>query len=79
MGKLKVSAAGSVFRSGRLVLRSFREVIRKKNPLAEIHPTGAPLSLGAAILALESLEIEIDDRLIENVDGSLSRIGAARY
>ena len=74
----KVSAAGAVFRSGRLVLRSFREVIRQKNPSAEILPACAPLSMGAAILALEALQIEVDDRLIERVDGSLARIGASR-
>ncbi len=76
--KFKISGAGVVFRSGRLVLRSFREVIRQKHPLAEILPACAPLALGAAMLALESLQIEIDDRIIERVDGTLPRIGATR-
>ncbi|HZO87860.1 MAG TPA: BadF/BadG/BcrA/BcrD ATPase family protein [Chthonomonadaceae bacterium] len=73
-----VGTVGGVFRSGRLVLRSFREVVQRVAPQAAIVPARVPAAVGAALLALEAIGVPADDGVLTKVEFSLPRLGAIK-
>ncbi len=73
-----VGAVGEVFLAGRAVLRSFREQVRKSAPNATIAATHLPFAIGAGLIGLEEIGVELDDPLCRNVGLGLTRLSAAR-
>ncbi len=73
-----VGTVGGVFRAGRLVLRTFREVVKRVAPEATILPSRVPASVGAVLMALEELNVCVDDRLLRKVEMSLPRLGTVK-
>jgi N-acetylglucosamine kinase-like BadF-type ATPase len=61
-GQPTVGTAGEVFQ-GRLVLRSFREVVQRTAAGAVITSPKVPLAVGAAALALEALGVELTEEV----------------
>jgi len=68
-----VGTVGSVFRTGRLVLRAFRETVLKSTPSCRIIGPQAPSCVGAAISALEEIGVEIDEDTVCTIVNSLPR------
>jgi len=73
-----VGAVGEVFLAGRAVLRSFREQVRKSAPDAVIAARHLPYAVGAGLIGLEEIGVELDDPLCRNVGLGLTRLTAAR-
>jgi N-acetylglucosamine kinase-like BadF-type ATPase len=77
-GPVTVGTVGGVFRSGRLVLRTFREVVKRAAPEATITPACVPSAVGAVLMALEEIGVPIEDRLLARIKESLPRIGPVK-
>jgi N-acetylglucosamine kinase-like BadF-type ATPase len=73
-----VGTVGSVFRSGRLVLKSFRETVHKAVPHCKIVGQQAPVCVGAAISALEEIGVEMQENMVNAMRASLPRLSAVR-
>ncbi len=73
-----VGTVGSVFRSGRLVLKSFRETVHKAAPHCKIVGQQAPVCVGAAISALEEIGVEMQETMVNTMRASLPRLSAVR-
>lgn len=70
-----VGTVGGVFRSGRFVLRSFREAVKRVAPFATIVPGAVPPAVGATLMALEDIGISVGGGTLGNVHATLSRLG----
>jgi N-acetylglucosamine kinase-like BadF-type ATPase len=70
-----VGTVGGVFRAGRLVLRTFREVVKRVAPEAAIQPARVPAAVGAALMALEGIGVYSDADLLCKVEATLPRLG----
>jgi N-acetylglucosamine kinase len=69
-----VGTVGGVFRAGRLVLRTFREVVQTSAPHCRIIGPQAPNCVGAAIAAMEDIGIDIRDDMVSSLLNTLPRI-----
>lgn len=72
-----VGAAGAGFRMGRPLLRTFRRGVLAAAPRAIIVSPQASQAVGAALLALESLEVELNEQVLARIRSSISRFAAA--
>jgi len=77
-GPVCVGTVGGVFRSGRLVLRTFRKGVMRVAPEAAIQPARVPAAVGAALLALEEIGQSAHTSLLANLEASLARIGPGK-
>lgn len=77
-GPVIVGTVGGVFRSGRFVLRTFREVVQSVAPEAEIISAKVPCAVGAAVMALEEIGIRVNDGLLDRVQATLPRLGPVK-
>ena len=77
-GPVSVGTVGGVFRSGRLVLRTFREVVKRVAPEAIIQPARIPAAVGAALMALEEIGAPVHNGLLANLEASLARLGPVK-
>lgn len=75
---ITIGTVGGVFRAGRAVLRSFRERVKRVAPLAIITPARVPGSVGAALMALEAIDVPLCDELLVNVNSALTRFGPVK-
>lgn len=73
-----VGTVGGVFRAGRAVLRTFREMVKQYAPNAVIVPGRVPLAVGAALIALESIDVAIQDELLANLEAALPLLGTVK-
>ncbi len=73
-GAVTVGTVGGVFRSGRLVLRTFREVVQARAPHCRIIGPQAPNCVGAAISAMQDIGIEMHEELVSCILKTLPRI-----
>jgi len=73
-----VGTVGGVFRAGRLVLRTFREVVQARAPRCNIIGPQAPNCVGAAIAAMEDIGIEIHDGMVSSIIDTLPRIQSTK-
>jgi N-acetylglucosamine kinase-like BadF-type ATPase len=73
-----VGTVGGVFRAGRLVLRSFREVVGRTAPKAIVTAPQVPAAVGAVLMALEDIGIEPGEAVLENVRKSLVKLGPVK-
>lgn len=73
-----VGTVGGVFRAGRLVLRTFREVVQRTAPQAAIVPARVPAAVGAALMALETIGAPVRNGLLDNVQATLVRLGPVK-
>jgi N-acetylglucosamine kinase-like BadF-type ATPase len=73
-----VGTVGSVFRAGRLVLKSFRETVHKSVPHCKIIGQQAPACVGAAISALEDIGVEMQDAMVNTMRAGLPGLTALR-
>jgi N-acetylglucosamine kinase len=65
--KVQVATSGSVFNAGKILLIPFDETMKSFIPLAEIiSPMFKPV-IGALLLALREIGVEITDKLLENL------------
>ncbi len=74
-----IGTAGGIFRSGRLVLRTFREVVKRKAPLATIVPAQVPPAVAAAVMAVEEAEGPLNGEMRSNILYTLPRLGSVRH
>lgn len=68
-----VGTVGGVFRAGRAVLRTFREMVKQAAPNATIVPARVSLAVGAALIALEASDVPLRDELFLNLENHLPR------
>jgi N-acetylglucosamine kinase len=73
-----VGTIGCVFRAGRLVLRTFREVVQASAPHCRIVGPQAPICVGAAIEALEDIGVEIQEDTVACLLNTLPRLNGMR-
>jgi N-acetylglucosamine kinase-like BadF-type ATPase len=69
-----VGTVGGVFRAGRTVLRTFREMVLQTAPNARIAPARVPPAVGAALIALEAIGIPACEDLLTNLEAALPRL-----
>ena len=74
-----IGTSGGVFRSGRLVLRTFREVIKRIAPLATIAPAQVPPAVAAAVMAVEEAGGQLNGDIRANILSTLPRLGSVRH
>lgn len=70
----RVGTVGSVFRGGRLVLRSFRAAVQRLAPTAAVSAPRLPGAVGAAIVALETLSGPVGSGVLENLEATACRL-----
>ncbi len=75
---ITVGTVGGVFRAGRAVLRPFRERVKQVAPHAAIMPARVPAAVGATLMALETIDVSINDQLLANVQLALPRLGSVK-
>lgn len=73
-----IGTAGGVFRAGRAVLRTFRERVKQAAPHATIVSARMPLAVGAALIALETLDVPLRREVVTNLESNLPRLTAAK-
>jgi N-acetylglucosamine kinase-like BadF-type ATPase len=73
-----IGTVGGVFRAGRAVLRPFRERVKQVAPQAGIMAPRVPAAVGAALMALESIDVPVHDELLANVQQALPRLGIVK-
>ena len=73
-----VGTVGGVFRAGRAVLRPFREIVKQAAPNATIAPPRVSPAVGAALIALESINVSLHDELFSNLESKPSRLVAIK-
>jgi N-acetylglucosamine kinase-like BadF-type ATPase len=73
-----VGTVGGVFRAGRMVLRTFREVVKRTTPEVVIVPSRVPSAVGAVLLALEEIGVPMQDTLLTRVETTLPHLGAMK-
>ncbi|MCL4505309.1 MAG: hypothetical protein M1140_04685 [Chloroflexi bacterium] len=76
--EVTITSAGGVFKSGRVVIAPMMDCIKSSCPLAAYVPPRFPPVIGALILALQSIGVSADDRLLDNITGSMSMLGALK-
>jgi N-acetylglucosamine kinase-like BadF-type ATPase len=69
---------GGVFKSGELVLGAFENTIRAAAPHSSVIEPRFEPAVGAVLLALGALEVEIDPFVLKNLERTTSRFAAAR-
>ena len=69
-----VGTVGGVFRAGRAVLRTFREMVLQTAPNARIVPARVPPAAGAALIALEAIDVPVRDDILTNLEAALPRL-----
>jgi len=65
--KVLVAIAGSVFKAGELLLKSFRQYVKSAYPLAEIISPNFKSVTGALLLAFREIGIEPDNDIMDNL------------
>ncbi len=73
-----VGTVGGVFRAGRGVLRTFREMVLQTAPDAQIAPVRVPLAVGAALIALEAIDVPLRDDVTANLQSAAPRLQAVK-
>ncbi len=73
-----VGTMGGVFRAGRAVLRAFRETVKQAAPNATIVPARVPPCVGAALIALEAIDVPLREELFANLETHLPRLAAVK-
>ncbi len=73
-----VGTVGGVFRAGRAVLRTFREMVKQVAPNATIAPARVSLAVGAALIALEASDVPLRDELFLNLENKLPRLATVK-
>ena len=69
-----VAPVGGVFKAGELILNSFEEVVMKTAPKCRIvSPRFEPV-VGAVLMALREIGVEIDDKLVRSIKATLTNI-----
>lgn len=69
-----VAPVGGVFKAGALILNSFEEVVMKTAPKCRIvSPRFEPV-VGAVLMALREIGVEIDDKLVKSIKATLTNI-----
>ena len=68
-----IGTVGGVFRAGRSVLKTFREMVLQTAPAAQIVPARVPPAVGAALIALEAIDVPVQDALTANLQAALPR------
>lgn len=69
-----VALVGGVFRAGELILSSFKEVIMKTAPKFRLVPPKFEPVIGAVLVALRKIGVEIDDNVSKSIDATLTNI-----
>jgi hypothetical protein len=60
------------------VLRTFREQVKRVAPQATIVPSRVPSAIGAALMALEEIEVPVHDSLLSNIEAGIARLGPVK-
>jgi N-acetylglucosamine kinase len=69
-----VALTGGVFDAGDLILKSFEEVTMKIAPKCRIIPAKYEPVIGAVLIALREIGVEIDDDVFESIEATLANI-----
>ncbi len=76
--KFAIVPFGGVFRAGELILKSFGETVRRAARKATvIRPKYQPV-VGAVLLALEDIDVVIDERVTATIEQSSTGYPASR-
>jgi N-acetylglucosamine kinase-like BadF-type ATPase len=75
-GEVRVGYNGGVFKLGGALLTSFIEKVRGARPSSVIGPPRFEADIGAAMLALGDLGVELGEGLLERMEASLEELGS---
>lgn len=73
-GPSELALVGGMFKAGEVFKRPFQEAVTARLPLCQIFPAELPPVLGACVLAMQQLNIEIDDDLSQRLHQSAAKI-----
>lgn len=74
-GEVRVAYNGGVFKLGGALLSSFIETVRGARPSSVIGPPRFEADVGAAMLALRELGVELGEGLLDRMEASLKELG----
>ena len=74
-GEVRVAYNGGVFKLGGALLTSFIEKVRGARPSSVINPPRFEADVGAAMLALRDLGVELGEGLLDRMEASLEELG----
>ena len=74
-GEVRVAYNGGVFKLGGALLSSFIETVRGARPSSVIGPPRFEADVGAAMLALRDLGVELGEGLLDRMEASLEELG----
>lgn len=74
VGRFTVAQTGGVFQLGEPICAAFEETVRRAAPECVIAPSRFEPSVGAVLLALQELGVEIDEALLSRVEASLHAV-----
>ncbi|HDJ89335.1 MAG TPA: hypothetical protein ENG40_01405 [Thermoprotei archaeon] len=72
--EIPIAIIGGVFRAGEIVIEKLKRSLRRYGLKFRLIKPIFPPSIGATIWSLQSIGIEVDDRIIENIRNSLRLI-----
>lgn len=75
-GGFRVAYNGGVFKLGGVLLSSFVEAVRGARPSSVIGPPRFEADVGAAMLALRDLGVEVGEGLLDRIEASLKELGS---
>lgn len=70
-----IAPNGSVFNAGRFISESMMIEIHKTNPQVYLTEARFPPVIGSILLALQALDVNINENIFRNIDASRSKIG----
>jgi len=74
-GRFTVAETGGVFQFGETICAAFEETVHKAAPECSIGPSRFEPAVGAVLLALQELGVEVDEPLLSRVENSLRIVG----
>ncbi|MFQ6053282.1 MAG: ATPase, partial [Candidatus Bathyarchaeia archaeon] len=74
-GAFTVALNGGVFQLGEPLCTSFVKTVRQVAPECSITPARFEPAVGAALIALKELGVEVDEALLGRVEASLHALG----
>ena len=74
-GEFPVALNGGVFKQPSVYIMAFEEVVRREAPDCTLIKPRMPPVLGAALLAMKSMSVSLDDGLLRTVEESYNSLG----
>ncbi|RLI09109.1 hypothetical protein DRO42_05090, partial [Candidatus Bathyarchaeota archaeon] len=74
-GQFTVAQTGGVFQLGESIRAAFEETVRLEAPECVVAPARFEPAVGAALLALRELGVEVDEPLLRRMEASLRALG----